>query len=90
MLIVGTDPKLGRVGWLVLMLGVFMGRGADFEWEVSSLAEEGMSEERLVALSERLTGLNTKGFFVIRNDRIETLFLVSDSSRFPSSTRPQI
>jgi len=55
---------------LLLWVGVFIGRGADFEWEVSSPMEEGMSGERLVALSERLTDLNTKGFLVIRNDRI--------------------
>lgn len=59
---------------LLLLLGC-MGRpaalaGAEFQWQTATPESQGMSSEKLAALTESLAAQKTQSFLVVRNDRI--------------------
>ncbi len=55
---------------LPLVLGSAGAAAASFDWESATPESQGLSKAKLLALQEALEGRGTRGFLVIRNDRI--------------------
>lgn len=65
---------------VLLSLFLLAGNGFGFEWEVARPESAGLSGAKLDALRESLAAHNTKGFLLVKDDRIVYEWYASDNS----------